>query len=63
MNLSNQEVQPNFESDNKNFIFVAIDRFSIFFSVLLAETSGEKRVVKVLHCHIRIHGIPKSIRN
>ena len=42
LSAPNQGVQPNFENDNKNFIFVAIDRFSKFFSVLLAETSGEK---------------------
>ena len=46
----------------KIFLLVATDRFSKFPSVLIAKTTGAKKVTKFLESYIRIHGLPQSIR-
>ena len=64
----NQELQLDFAGpivDDKGvkiFLLVAIDRFSKFPSVLITKTTGAKKVTKFLESHIRIHGLPHSIR-
>ena len=50
------------EKGKRVFIFVAVDCFSKFPSVLLTKNTGSKKVVKFLEPYIRIKGIPKFIR-
>ena len=65
----NQELQLGFagpildDKGPKIFLFVAIDRFSKFPSVLITKTAGAKKVTKFLASYIRINSIPQSIRS
>ena len=50
------------EKGKRVFIFVTVDCFSKFPSVLLTKNTGSKKVIKFLEAYIRINGIPKFIR-
>ena len=64
----NQKLQLDFvgpildDKGSKIFLLVAIDRFSKFPSVLIAKTTGAKKVTNFLASYIRIHGFPQSVR-